>query len=744
MKKPAIALFLVIVSIHSGFSQSSNTSTGPDGALAGSLSAHYKAIRSFHPRLEGSEGEDRTLDYLQTQLSELGYSLYRRGFTALADAHSFSQLARVDLPGDGDGRFYVLVPLNHGSHRNPTEDGSVSVAASLALAEAIAANRSRPTVSILYLGADVGDRRLGSRLFLSELEIGDRESAIYLDITGAGRPISARLAAGGISAPRWLSERVVRLLVDSDLPSRQYSSTLQASRSRLSRNGVIEPYLRHGLATVRIRSELPGPPEPRPTAGGAPTEAWAAQLEGFLYALITKGPPPALQSWDRHYVYATAAETVVFLGERSYLLLLLVVLISPIVYGLVFQRRLSRYTRIVGRNAWSLLVLLGLTFFFFFVSTALIRGIMDFRGFPTLWQYAPGSYFILKLVISIFLFAFVFQSLRQLPFPRSGSFYSGSAVFLLFLDVLILAIADVAFTFYFLWAFLFGFLFSIAKSPWLKGLFFLASPLWLIIGMVELFLAAELPAVESLLLSAVGGNLLFAFVLLPFLLMLIRLDMMLHSRLRLPHGGTLRLTVLGSAAAAVLFASGLVFLEPFSVERPQPVEVTEVIDAEAGVHRLELRSPAPMDGLTFYRGESSYEVEGETRAHSLDLGDQAPPQVLLVESTSREFLSRSRREVVVESRLAPASIDARLSSDAELLIYDADFPYGIVESPTAVEFRIGRYPPNPLSLRYTVPLRTRTRTEIEVRSEHTLEPIGTEDPLFRLEPNTRARHRIEQ
>ena len=237
-----------------------------------------------------------------------------------------------------------------------------------------------------------------------------------------------------------------------------------------------------------------------------------------------------------------------------------------------------RYARLVGRYAWALLVLLGLAFFFFFIATALLQGIMDFRNFPTLWHHAPGSYFILKIVLSVFLFAFVFQSLRNLPFPRSGSFYSASALFLLFLDVLLLSVFDVSFTFYFLWGFLSAFLFAIARWPALKLLFMLAAPLWLVVALVELFVAEELTAARALLLSPVTGNLIFAFVLLPFLLMLIRIDFMMHQRLRLPHGSTLRLTVLGSAAAAVLFSSALVFLEPFTAERPHPVGVFEVID----------------------------------------------------------------------------------------------------------------------------------------------------------------------
>ncbi len=697
---------------------------------------HYRAMRSFHPRLEGSEGEERTMSYLEQVLEEYGISLATRDFSALEDGHSFSRIATATLPGVMPGRVLVIVPLNHAPGVSPDSDGSVSLAGAIALLEATAEDSNRPGLSFVFLGADGGDRHLGTRLLLSGMEEqGEQTAVVYLDVEAPGRRLTVQLGAADIPAPRWLAEPAVRALAASRLPRRQHLSSLQVARSPLAPETVLGSYLERGVPAVRIHDPAPGPAFADPSEPEL-TEEWAAAYLGFLEKVVRGAAPPTTASWDRHYIYSVVSDSVFFVGERSYLILLLAVLASPIIYGIAFRNRLMRYVQLVTRHIWALLVLAGLTFLFFFIATALIRGIMDFRDFPTLWQYAPGPYFLLKLLLSIFLFAIVFQSIRGLPFPRNGSFYSASAIFLLFFDVVLLSVFDIAFTFYFLWGFLFAFFFSLARSPWLKLLFLLAAPAWLIIGGAELFAAGELSAAEGLLLSPVSGNLIFAFVLLPFLLMLIRIDLMLHRRLRLPHGSTLRAIIMGSAAAAVLFASALVFLDPFSPERPQPVDAVEVVDLTAGEHRLELSSPAPLEGLVVSRGSARFEIDTTARRHSLMLSGN--PEPVSLSRSAHEFLSRSRRSILVDSSLEPRDVNVAVSSPQEILIFDSQFPTEALDSGRLVRFAIGPFPPNPLEISFTVPRELPTRIDLELFSRETAFPIESADPRFRLRTSTRV------
>jgi hypothetical protein len=611
----------------------------------------------------------------------------------------------------------------------------VSLAAALTLLELWAENSNRPSLTLVFLGADTGRRALGTRLFLQEQAVDQRSAAVYLDVSAPAKRVTLQLGGGDRPTPRWLAEASVRALVAGGLPRRQHLSSLQVARSPLAWPSVLDPYLRSGIPAVRLHDASAGPAFRSP-APPVLEDEWASAYVSVLRELVTRAAPPDTPSWDRHYLYATLGDGVFFLGEQAYLVVLLAVLASPIIYGLAFRRRLVRYATLVARDGWAIIVLAVLAFFFFFLATALMHGIMDFRDFPTLWQYAPGSYFLLKLLISVFLFAVVFQSLRALPFPRNGSFYSAAAIFLLFIDIVLLSVFDIAFTFYFLWAFLLAFFFSLTRQPWLKLLILLAAPVWIVVGLVELFAAGELSAAQALILSPVVGNLIFAVVLLPFLLMLIRLDLMLHRRLRLPHGATLRATVLGSAAAAVLFASALVFLEPFSPERPQPVSATEVIDRISGIHRLELTSPAPLDGLLLRRGAATYAVSSDTRSYAVDLSGR--PEPISVSTGRQEFLSRSRRSVSVRSALRPYRMDVVLSSADEILIFDADFPVSTDAEARRAEFAIGPFPPNPLTVNFTVPRDIHTVAEIELYSLETVVPVRSQDESFELSSRTRV------
>lgn len=701
------------------------------------MSEHYRALVEFHPRLEGSAGEVAALDYIDGVLADYDLSLSRREFTGLEDEHSFSRIARVNLPGVVPGRLFLLVPLNHARGAPAGADGSAGIAAALTLLEELAGARDRPSVSFVFLGAETEGRRLGTRLFLRDTASDARAAAVYLDLHAPGGTLTAEIGSGGRSAPRWLAEAGVRSLVTSGLPRRQHLSSLQIARSPLARATVLGSYLDAGMAAIRIHEidTASGPPEV------SLTPAWAGATVTFLRQLVRDAAVPSEASWDRNYIYAAIGSAAFFMGEQAYLLVLLAVLVSPLIYGIAFRRRLARYAGLVARHVWALVALAGLMFFFFFVSTAVIRGIMDFRNFPTLWQYAPGPYFVLKLVISVFLFALVFQSVRGLPFPRNGSFYSASAIFLLFFDIVLLAAFDIAFTFYFLWGFLFAFFFSLARRTLLKILMLLAAPLWLVVAGAELFAGGELEAAGALLLSPVSGNLIFAFIMLPFLLMLIRVDLMVHRRLRFPHGSTLRVTILASAAVAVLFSAALVFLDPFSPENPQPVDVVEVIDARAGNHRIEVSSPAPLDGLRLSRGAGRYLVEGEVRTHSFELSGR--PQPVSLELEEQDFLSRSRKNLLIRSDLDPGRVSLRLSSPQELLIFDARYPFETDTEGREVRFAIGPFPPNPLEVSFTVPRDVATRIDLELFSEQTSVPITGTGARYVLSTGTRVIQSLE-
>ncbi|MFO8064808.1 MAG: hypothetical protein R6V29_09285 [Spirochaetia bacterium] len=762
MKKSFVVIFLAILSTLPGFSQPS----GSPESRGRRLVDHYREIRSLHPRLEGSSGEERTLRYIEEVSSDHDLDVDVQDFSNMEDAHSFSRNARVDLPGSESGRVFLLVPLNHGVGKHADNDHSVSLAAALTvMEEAAAETRDGPSLSIVFLGAEGDGRLLGTRLLLQSIASEDVRAALYLDVAAAGGLLSAELGADGNAAPRRLAEHIVRALSESDVPHRQYPTSLQISRSRLAGGSVLSAYLDQQVPAVRIHQWATGAQDTEPLAdlaatadataegeespahSGGISREWASAFVSFLFDSFDRTAPLERGSWDRHYVYGRTGEIITFLGEEAYLVLLLIVLSSPVVYGLVFQRSLRRYVRLVTHNIWTILVLLALTFFFFFLATAIIRGVLDFREFPTLWQYAPGQYFLLKLLIAIFLFAFVFHSLRGLPFPRRGSFYSASAIFLLFLDIVLLSLFDISFTFYFLWALVAAFLFSLSRRVWLKAALLLAAPLWIIIGVVELFAAGELQAAEALLLSPVAGNLIFAVVLLPFLLMLIRVDLMLHHHFRFPRGSTLKITVFGSAAAVVLFAAALVYLEPFNEERPQPVEAVEVIDQEAHTHSLELTSPAPLEGLEVRHGSQHYRVQTTERTHTIELPGQ--PHVVSLTEDTREFLSRRQVLLTIDSSLPPEEIELSLESEDELLIYDSNFPYEGGEQDRQqdgrqdrkqehIDFAVGLFPPNPLQLSFTVPGETETAVRIRLHSQETTEELESTEDAFRLHTRTRV------
>ena len=93
------------------------------------------------------------------------------------------------------------------------------------------------------------------------------------------------------------------------------------------------------------------------------------------------------------------------------------------------------------------------------------------------------------------------------------------------MEIAVVAVFDISFTSYFLWAFVFVFLSTLVRNRWAKLALAVPAPLWGIRGAVRIFLVPALPFCRILTLSPVLGNLVLAGAALPFILVVLRLGL---------------------------------------------------------------------------------------------------------------------------------------------------------------------------------------------------------------------------
>jgi len=679
----------------------------------------YAFASSLYPRPEGSSGERLLMQHIRERLEGLGVSYEELDFRESDSDHSFSTSLVASIPGARPEELLLVVPVNHPPDSPRELDGSAAVALGLAAVEQLVRGRPPLSVRVLFLGAEFGEEAaypMGSRLFLRDFYPDHRVMCLYLNLQAFPSRLHLRSGGRGIECPYWLIERSTRALGATDIFFLVRGNENQIFRVGLtSEHTVIEPYLLAGYPALALEGEY----DPLTLLERAD---WADSFSLFLGQFLEGFADGIPEIWDRHYLFFQARGFYFSVSEKTYVVILVIVLAGTLLYGLVFTRRLRKYLRSLVHHLWALPLFAAFLFILLYLSTWILEAVLYLRRIPELWQHLPLAFLAFKLGLPV-VFLFILMNLvRPLPVPRRGSFYSAAALLFLLADIVVLAVLNIAFSYYFLWAFLFALLFSMSNSRLAKLLFFLASPYWILKTVIELFTLPSLEFCRVVLLSRLSGNLLITVALLPFVLMGIRLKLIfpplrvLSDRLhRLVTSGVFALLL---AALLVLF---FVF-SPYGDGASQPVNAWYLIDEDSGSKSLSLSSPAPLGGLTVRRGTGESSFATAARSYTLPL--EGPPQLLRTTVASLSFLDRKNISVEMAPWAQPYRIRLRLSAADEFVLFDANFPFAREPGGREYSILVGANPPVPLAVQLTVP---RERSyELEITLEYLQAPEGYE------------------
>ncbi|MFW6355513.1 MAG: hypothetical protein ACOC2Y_02225 [Spirochaetota bacterium] len=684
---------------------------------------HAEAVRATFPRPEASPGEAALVDYVMDVCERHGLRASVLDFSESDRGHSFSRVIEVVVPGDLPGTVMLVAPINHPDGVSADEDRSASVAAALAVMEAAAREseadtsaRAHPTYRFLFPGAEYGDDPeypRGSRRFLSDYFAEEPHALLYLDVTRL--PISIASGGEGSVSPAWLLRDVVDAAWETGITPRVLASLNQLHRVGISdAPGRLEPYLMDGIPAIYLSSGEDGltPPEVSEVA------VRLAQMTTTWAEAYRAGVP---DRWDRHYLYFQLGRRQIVIHEGVYIVALLVVLASTLLYSLLFHRRFVRYLRTIWRNLWNVPVLFLLVFGFLTAGTYLLELSLFLRGFPTIWHHYPGAYFAFKITFSFFLFSVAAQLLRHLPLSKNGSFYSAAALFVLFVDIILFSALSLSFSYYFVWAYVWAFFFSVLRFRGLKAAVFALAPFFIIRVAVEVLRIPELRLAEALLLSSTG-DLLLSFVILPFLLMFIRLDYLIRHPVKGKRSFALRLASVVSGALLIGMVVFVVMSSPYSPANPQPIEAVERVDYPELERSLELSSPAPLGELQLLFAGEQREIDVSDRRY--ELTSNLLPDVLSVRLTYEDFLDRDRGRLVIDAPQPIEELSISFSSGEPMVLYDVSFPFAIAPDQRTAEVYVGKRPPLPLVVDFTVA--RGTSPSIEVVAESNVHPDALE------------------
>jgi len=671
----------------------------------------YHTLEDMHtfyknyPRFENSRNEERTFEYIISELEKRNINFRRIDLSGFEDFHSFSSIVEARFEGTSNNDLYFIFPVNHPMDAAREESGAAGLTLALQLCRSLSEMSLTQNVNVLFMGAEYGrseEYKLGTRAFLEEYHSETPSQVVYLTIPKTNFMLNLRAAGSGIVAPAWLVEYTSNSLLKNKVAFQ--FSTIRFNLYQMGLNETttrIDPFLEAELPALHLF----GKPISEDLAA-AKEHSTIHELHSFLINYVQSYPEKIPDQWDRHYILFKLGTFTLLIPEFSYIIIILVLFAAVLLYPFFRRKRFYRYLGSMGRNGWVLPIILALMFFYLFLATIVLEGIALYRQYSLLWQQQPFLLLLLKISIASFLFALSHRITTPFHFTRlRGSFYSAAGLFFLLVNVLILTTYNLSLTLYGSAIFILGFLFTVVRRRLTKLIYLILSIVFIIGLLLTIFQTGTSRAIYLILLSRVQGNLLIAFHILPYMLFILRLRVLYHH----PNQSyTRRITLafdflFGTLSIALLVY--LLFFYSLSSGSRRPLQVYEQIDAIRSRHTLNFESSEPLGSFTYGSSQlangKKVEVKSDKRETRKEIAFQEP--LLDITIDSQDFLGRTTYQLEITAPFSIEDLQVTLSSEASITLYDSDFPVSPLRDPTTLQFHIGRFPNNPFSFTFTVP-----------------------------------------
>lgn len=686
-----------------------------DDAWHAAFDRDVEYLSAIEPRAQGSTAELHAADYVQRQLAAMGLAPQLRFLN-----NPLSATVEAVVPGALPDSLLVAVPLTPPAPApgdsiaawrrlvEPTLSG-IAPAVALGFARSLAgASRPPPvTVRFLFLGAEHGAAEqgypVGSRRFLQEFQVGAPVAVLYLDLRGIPSHLVPYAGGAGIESPPWLHDRVVTALQAAGTPLRlTRANTIHLVRLGLTPRSLLAPFHQAGLPGLLLAGQY----QP---LDDSESRLWPDRMQEFLALLLASFSDGIPDDWGRHYLLFNRPRSPLIVTEPDYVTGLIIVLGLAITYLFAVSRRLRFFLAPLWRDLWRIPLLAAVTFAAISAGTAVVRLLPTVRGTPTLWHEAPLLFVALKVAVALLTAALLryVAAAGWLPQPRRqpvARFDWAAAVVLLFALSAGAAVVNLALAFPLVWALLCALLATTSGNPWIRLLWIVPAPLWIIAPARGLLTLPALPFVELVLFASPVVDLLATAAVLPFWLLARGAAAGLHrsGRRRPVRGRTVALHA-WTAALAVLIVAGsaqALTMNLYGETGLQPLAARVSIDLDTGRSNLHLSSPGPIGAVTVNLAGEERSVTTRAQVFTVPMATVTG----LMTFTERAETYRDRHGVTLD--LAPLGqpreLRLTLESDDAFALLGASHRYWKLDQ-GRYRLLVGLGPPNPLPVQLTVP-----------------------------------------
>jgi hypothetical protein len=659
-------------------------------------------LDSFFPRYEGSWAEKEVIRYIEKKLSDLKVSYSIDDFTSSDSFHSFSESIRVTLQGREKDSIIFLIPLNHPLDAEKEESGLINIALGLTLINHYSLREPPVTLQFVFLGAEYGDGTmypLGSTLYLDDFCPDYPVMLLYFAFKNIPKRIIVSGAGRGRITPYWYTIRCSEALREADVPF-----LISGNKNQIYRLGIakektlIEPFLRARYPSISL-SSLNGTSK---QISLKEKKDWLFSFCTFIDILIQKSVRGIPEYWDQHYLFFQIYDFYLIIRENLILIIFIIVFGIFIIYALIYHNRIKTNIKNFIKYIWMVPLIFAAAFIFLFISTSIIQGILQLRLDFSLWEAYPFLFLLLKGALSVLFFVFCLTFFRSIPIPMKRSFYATLTMFILLVNIFFIAIINISFVYYYIWAFCFIFLAFLVKNRIIRLLLVLPAPYWIIKAVLDFFIFIPEPAFcHIVLFSLLKGNIVITLLLLPFICVIINIFLFFfparHKHSRVQYNSVALFLIILNLG----LLSTVIFIPHYSRKQPQEVTVRNIIDFQNLTRRIEIESPSPLGELSVWDEHTVFNLNTTSRKYIIPEKDI--PDLLSIETAHTSFFDRNNVIMTVKPAGTPNKIYLRVHADREFTLYDSNFPFKKIGNGLAYEIQIGAFPPSPLEIQLTLP-----------------------------------------
>ena len=664
-------------------------------------------LEKLYPCEENSENEKQIYSYIERRLDSLEINYYRESLDLLPDIHSFSSNIISHFEGKKEKSIIFAVPVNNLS------DSSLNISLALSLAEELKNNPSELNCMIIFLGAEYTNDSdpgypIGSRQFLNTYFPEEDTALIYLDLS-SDSDIDIIHGSKELVTPLWLLQQIIESLTESGSAYK-----INTQENILYQLGYDTPtpadiYLNNNIPSISLLSA-----EHKTDDRGRLERI--GSFRKFLSLMAKETEIQSADKWDRHYFMMNVSGKQIIISEYKFIILYITITGLMTAFSVITGKKVIRYSAKLIRYIWVFFYFFALIFLFLLLSTFITLLITQIKSSYDIWAETPFYLLSMKITITILLFFLSLFLLKKIKLPVSGSFYSAAAIFIFLLNFIIFQFINITVALFVLWGLSWTILFSLFKNRILKTACMFMSSVFFIYILVYVFQKPAYNICENILFNKFWGNILTSFVILPYIMMIIRL-LISRTHIESAKYSALRRTIYSAAALVFIFLLNYYMKSnPYSMDNIQPVFYSQITDMDRKTSEIKIESPYKTEYVSFFTGENEYNINTDETQY--DIYEETGMDLINIKKETALFLDRKNLILRIEASGKPEKYYIDFFAKEDPVVLDCNYPFNIVNNSRKGSIYIGKNPPSPLVIDMLIPENTSLWFKIRTVSQH--------------------------